>query len=106
MMNQYRKQRRILRKRRRNTLLFVLLLFCLVALQMKPTVIEAHTPTQYIAVIVEDGDSLWKIAERFTNNQIDIRHYINTILEHNQMISAEIYPGDILEIPLYAGNIY
>jgi hypothetical protein len=104
MMHQNRKQRKMLRKRRRNTFLFILLLLCLVALQMKPTVLEAHTPTQYIAVIVEDGDSLWGIAQRFTNNQLDIRQYINLIQEHNQMDTANIYPGEVLKIPLYSGN--
>ena len=100
-MNEKRKQRKMLRKRRRNSLMFILLFFCLIVLQMKPTVLEAHTPTEYIAVIVEEGDTLWKIAKRFTNDRIDIRQYINLILEHNRKASAVIYPGDVLEIPLY-----
>jgi len=105
-MNQKRIRRKMLRKRRRITLLIVMLFMCFWAIQIKPAVIEAHTPMESIAVIVEEGDSLWGIAKRFTNDQIDIRQYINLILEHNKKDTDEIYPGDILEVPLYASYIY
>jgi len=100
-MKENRKRRRIIRRRKRSVFLSVILIFCLSAILVKPPLLEAHTPTQCIAVIVQNGDSLWMIAERFTNNQIDIRQYINLIQEHNQMDTVNIYPGDVIEVPLY-----
>lgn len=100
-MNQKRYRRKLLRKRKRNTLLLVLILISIFVLPVKPAILKAHTPVEYIAVIVEDGDSLWKIAERYIDEQRDIRQYISVILEHNQKRSAEIYPGEVLKIPLY-----
>lgn len=102
-MYQKRVQRKLIRKKKRITFFIVLFLFSTLILQIaKPSALEAHTPREYIAVIVEEGDSLWKIAERFINNQMDIRHYINIIQQHNDMKTANIYPGQIIEIPLYA----
>lgn len=102
-MYQKRVQRKLVRKKKRITFCIVLLLFCTLALPLiKPTVLEAHTPDECIAVIVEEGDSLWQIAERFVNNQMDIRHYINLIQQHNRMKTVDIYPGDVIEVPLYA----
>jgi hypothetical protein len=102
-MSKKREQRKLLRKRQQITFLIIFFLFCTLTLQVaQPSILEAYTPGEYIAVIVEDGDSLWKIAERFVNNQMDIRHYINLIQEHNRMKTVDIYPGEIIEIPLYA----
>ncbi|MGI6588283.1 MAG: cell division suppressor protein YneA [Peptococcia bacterium] len=101
-MYQKRMQRKLMRKKKRITFFIGLFLFSTFALPLiNPTVLEAHTPKEYIAVIVEDGDSLWKIAMRFADKQTDIRHYINLIQEHNEMKTVDIYPGEVIKVPLY-----
>ncbi|HHY06258.1 MAG TPA: LysM peptidoglycan-binding domain-containing protein [Clostridia bacterium] len=101
-MYQKRVKRKKLRKKKRITFCIGLFLFFALVLPfIKPTALEAHTSNEYIAVIVEDGDSLWKISQRFIDNQMDIRHYINIIQQYNDLKTANIYPGQIIKIPLY-----
>ncbi|MCM3629981.1 LysM peptidoglycan-binding domain-containing protein [Paenibacillus glycanilyticus] len=50
-------------------------------------------------VIVSAGDTLWGIADRFADNSKDIREYIYTIKERNQLSSVELKPGQVLIIP-------
>ncbi|MDD2402280.1 MAG: LysM peptidoglycan-binding domain-containing protein [Clostridia bacterium] len=68
----------------------------------KPSVIEACTPIEYVAVIVKQGDSLWSIADKYDNNTTDIRRYIDTIQQYNQIDNTDILqPGDIINVPIY-----
>jgi LysM repeat protein len=66
-----------------------------------PLMTSANTPTTYITLIVEEGDSLWEIAQRYKNDNIDIRQYISIIRKHNQKQEALLQPGEVLEIPVY-----
>ncbi|MFZ5943576.1 MAG: LysM peptidoglycan-binding domain-containing protein [Bacillota bacterium] len=52
-----------------------------------------------IQVTVKPGENLWVIAEKY-NNKIDIRKHIFEIKELNN-ITDTIYPGQVLEIPIY-----
>ncbi len=53
----------------------------------------------YIRVTVEAGDTLWKIASQFVPDD-DINKSIHRIMKVNGMISPEIFPGEILRIPV------
>jgi len=55
---------------------------------------------KFIHVNVKHGDSLWLLADRFNNNHTDIRKLIYEIKKINN-IGDVIYPGQIIEIPLY-----
>ncbi len=48
-----------------------------------------------------EGDTLWEIAELYTDDSVDIREYIREIKELNGMDSAELMPGDVIIIPIY-----
>jgi nucleoid-associated protein YgaU len=86
-------------------------LFCLLALStiilvffthmVKPPALNAHEPVEVITVYVQKGDSLWKIAERYDNNRMDLRRYIDLIQAYNNLTHTVLQPGDRLEIPLY-----
>lgn len=47
---------------------------------------------------VEQGDTLWTIASRYTTNKQDVRRVIDIIKDINECDST-IYPGEWLEIP-------
>lgn len=55
------------------------------------------------SVVVSNGQSIWTIAE--SNNLIpegmDIREYIHNIRELNNLGTSLIYPGQIIELPIY-----
>jgi len=55
---------------------------------------------EFITVNVNPGDSLWLLAEKYDNNKIDLRKLIYQIKQINN-IEDTIYPGQVLEIPLY-----
>ena len=60
---------------------------------------NANKEEQIIEVVVAKNDTLWAIAKKHGNNQMDIRKFIYEIKELNQ-IDATIYPGQVLYIPL------
>ncbi len=47
---------------------------------------------------VEDGDTLWDIAGRYTSDEDDIRQTIAKIVEDNQLGQDSIQPGMRLKI--------
>lgn len=51
-------------------------------------------------VTVCEGDSIWSIADAYTDESEDIRKVIHNIRELNGLEDAVVYPGDTLLIPL------
>lgn len=94
------------RKNYKNTvkrfrLLLAVLLIIGVFQLVIPLMTSANTPTKYVTVIVEDGDSLWTIAAQFKNEHTDIRKYINLIQKHNQKNDTLLQPGEVLKVPVF-----
>lgn len=57
----------------------------------------------YKSVMVEQGDCLWDIADRYMSVGYDDKsEFIQEIRELNQMTGSEIHYGDYLCIPYYA----
>ena len=57
--------------------------------------------TVYETIIVQDGDSLWSIAQDYSKNYTSsTRSYVNTLLEVNNLSSDEIHAGDSLILPI------
>ena len=55
---------------------------------------------EYVKVVVSNGDTLWSIAQRYSNNSKDIRSLIYEISELNGIDSSRIYAGQELSIPI------
>jgi LysM repeat protein len=62
-----------------------------------PTVASTHAHFHYVTV--QDGQSLWSIAERVAPNA-DPREVIAEIVSLNQLQSGDVVPGERLAIPL------
>lgn len=60
-----------------------------------PTPDTPDTPERPNTYVVQQGDSLWAIAQRFLGNGIKYP----SIMELNGLKSAAIYPGQVLQIP-------
>lgn len=100
-----REQRKIRRNRQRIAFLLILF-FCMAAFvayhAVKPLSTEAvDQPFTVVTVVVLKGDSLWKIADRYDNNKMDLRQYINIIESYNRLDTAVLQPGQRLNIPVY-----
>lgn len=58
------------------------------------------------SVRIEEGDSLWSIAERhITEEYSDIRTYINEIKRSNGLTSDVIHEGAYIIVPYYSGTV-
>lgn len=58
-------------------------------------------PTGEKQVIVQSGDSLWKIASVHKPENVDIRVYIDTIRRNNGLKGPDIQAGDVLSLPVW-----
>lgn len=54
----------------------------------------------YVEVRVKRGDTLWKIALDNMPLEYDVRKMVYEIMKFNDMDSADIYPGDLIKIPI------
>jgi cell division protein YceG involved in septum cleavage len=79
-------------------LLAVSLIFSLVA--------KAHlnnTDEGYITVTIEEGQSLWEIAETYTHDHdLSKNEFVSWVEKENGIVGEMIYPGDELVIPVIA----
>lgn len=99
-MREIRKKQR--QKRQMLALTIIIVVLIVFAYQLfKPTTIDAHEPLQVVTVIVEKGDSLWKIADRYDNNKMDLRQYIYIIESYNKLDNTVLQPGQRIRVPLY-----
>lgn len=59
-----------------------------------------HTDV-YDYVTIKGGDDIWSIAKNYVDDKNDIRELISAIHEINKIKnSANIYPGQVLKIPI------
>lgn len=82
-----------------------LLLLAVVALEFDMSITQAHntylTSKSFSEVRVLTGDSVWSIASKFVTNKEDVRELIIAIRQVNGLsINADIYPGQVLKVPL------
>ena len=50
---------------------------------------------------INSGDTLWNIAEEYKPNSISYSEYTNTLYKLNDGLTANIYPGQAILIPVY-----
>ncbi len=60
----------------------------------------SNEPLRTKDVIISRGDTLWSIAKTHYDIQGDIRAYIHRIREFNDLTTAQIFPGQVLKLPL------
>ena len=61
---------------------------------------SADGQIHYESYVVESGDTLWSIADRYHESSFASREdYIREVMRVNQLTSSHIYEGDLLVIP-------
>lgn len=53
------------------------------------------------AVYVSSGDTLWSLSKKYVSNRMDIREYIDEVIEYNNLQSINIKPGQLIYMPIY-----
>ncbi len=92
-------------KSRTRFIIFVVI-FTVLAIGLINTVLGGYnasslTVREYIEITVESGDTLWNIASEYMSADNDVRHAIYTLCEINDISSGDIYPGQVLTVPVY-----
>ncbi len=54
----------------------------------------------YFEMYIKSGDTLWDLAKRYTPKGKDLRKTIYEISTLNELVSSDIYPGQIIKIPI------
>ena len=80
--------------------MFSIIIFITLSIGLVTSSANSDKDVELIQVIVKPGDNLWLLAEKYDNNKIDLRKMIFEIKSINN-IGDTIYPGQLIEIPLY-----
>lgn len=89
----------VLKNRNRFYLFVIMVTIIISSIALVANVQGADTGDEYFTVMVEQGDTLWDLADEY-NNTRDLRQYIRKIEKINQLTDSLIYEGDILKMPV------
>jgi hypothetical protein len=84
-------------KRKFFTALFILSLIAFVLIYTNSVV--GYKQTQYQSIVVNSGDTLWSIAEKYGSN-CNIREYIHNLKKINNLESSIIFENTPILIPI------
>lgn len=65
-----------------------------------PQLFAGEPVYKYYTVTVASGDTLWSIASRNSEPNADIQEEIFKICQANELKNKDIYPGQVLRIPV------
>lgn len=95
------KKKYVLKNKRR----FIIIIAVLISIVFSTLIIattktEGYAERQLVKVVVEPGDTLWDIVCDYYGNNVDIRRMISGIKKENEMMTSELYIGQIILIPV------
>lgn len=61
---------------------------------------EGAGEMEYVKISIKSGDTLWRLAKKFTPESKDVRKTIHEIAVINDLHTLDIYPGQVITIPL------
>lgn len=61
--------------------------------------VSGYEEPRYQSIVVQSGDTLWAIAEKYSNNS-NIREYIYNIKKINNLDSSMLYENTAILIPV------
>jgi hypothetical protein len=70
------------------------------SLLLRLNIAEGAIEQQYYEMCVKSGDTLWGLAKQYTPNHKDVRKTIYEISQLNHLSTPDIYPGQIIKIPI------
>ena len=61
-----------------------------------PMASSAHAPK---SVVIRAGQTLWDVAERFAPASVDVRAYVDAVIEINDLEGGSVQPGERIRLP-------
>ena len=92
------KTRYILKDKRRFAVTIIVVITIILSVLLASTV-YGYKKSSYKVIGVINGDTLWSLANQYSNRQ-DIRKYIYDLKEMNNLNSSIIYAGSQIKIPI------
>jgi nucleoid-associated protein YgaU len=65
---------------------------------------DASEKPVYESVVVRSGDTIWGLAEAYGDDSRSIRSLVNEICAVNDVAAGDLYPGQVMRIPVASGN--
>lgn len=62
--------------------------------------VSSANEIEYIKIIVEEGDSVWNLAQKYNSENYSIRKLVSQIKTINGLEQYAIFPGQELLLPL------
>lgn len=62
--------------------------------------LEKDSTNEYQSIQINEGDTLWSIANQYEDHSLTKMEFINWIEEHNQVYADSIKPGQTIVIPI------
>ncbi|MFB6466747.1 LysM peptidoglycan-binding domain-containing protein [Cytobacillus sp. Hz8] len=63
--------------------------------------IHENNPSNYVKITVQEGESLWKISERYASeHRLSSNQFIKWVEEKNGISGDQIFPGEKIMIPV------
>jgi cell division protein YceG involved in septum cleavage len=79
----------------------VLILISLITTLVFSIRFDTFHQKQYVTVTVSQGDTLWKIADNYLEEQSLSRvEFVDWVKTHNQIDEDQIFPGEKIMIPI------
>ncbi|QED47639.1 cell division suppressor protein YneA [Cytobacillus dafuensis] len=86
---------------------YAIILFVLSFITALILIVQLGGPgkSEYIKITVNEGDSLWQIAEDFSDEHtLTVKEFVVWVEQNNGISSGRIFPGDELVIPVVQDN--
>ncbi len=62
---------------------------------------QAASFDTFAQVEISENDTLWSIADEYSDTGMDLRDVVGDICEINEISAGDIQPGDIIFVPVY-----
>lgn len=62
--------------------------------------LEKDSTNEYKTVLINEGDTLWSIANEYGEHSLTKLEFIDWIEEHNQVQAERLQPGQTIVIPI------
>ena len=86
-------------------ILFSILLFFVFLSSIFGFKVNARDSNTHLqAIYVNKNDTLWSISKKYYGNSMDIRLYIDKVIEINELESVIIKPGQLLYVPIFSSS--
>lgn len=64
------------------------------------TTVRGKTEKSYVEVYIQQGDTLWSIAQKNNDKGIDTRKLVHNIMIENNMKTGMVYQNQIIRVPV------